>query len=575
LNPLLSIHNLGVSFRNEEQNFTALHDISLSVNSGELLAVVGESGSGKSVTAMSILRLLPEKEATYDNGAILFSADGAPPQNILSLPADQLMDLRGNEIAMIFQEPMTSLNPVMKCGKQITESIIRHQRMQKKKAFEKAILLLQKVQLPDPVSIYHRYPHELSGGQKQRVMIAMAMSCDPRLLIADEPTTALDVTVQKNILALIKQLQQENNMGVMFITHDLGLVSEIADSIAVMYRGSIVEYGKAKDVLLQPAHPYTRALLACRPSAHSKGQRLPVVSDFFNPDNISKSETSGIPLLKFDVNPKTEKAGGSNLISVKNLSVHFEGNNWLRKNKSLIKAVDDVSFDIKKGETVGLVGESGCGKTTLGRALLGLIKTSNGKIMMEDKDVTSLKRKDWKALRKNIQIVFQDPYASLNPRLSIGSAIAEPLEVHHPYFSAAERREKVNDLLRKVNLKEDHYNRYPHEFSGGQRQRIGIARALALNPYFIVFDESVSALDVSVQAQVLNLLNDLKNEYGFTALFISHDLSVVHYISDRILVMNKGKIVESGTADEVYHSPKEAYTQKLVASIPGNRPGLV
>jgi peptide/nickel transport system ATP-binding protein len=572
LTPLLSIQNLGVSFRNEEQTFTALHDISLTVNSGELLAVVGESGSGKSVTAMSILRLLPVKEANYDSGEILFSGDGGPSKNILTLSQNELMQLRGNEIAMIFQEPMTSLNPVMKCGKQITEVICRHQQHGKKEAREKAIRLMDKVQLPDPAGIYNRYPHELSGGQKQRVMIAMAMSCNPRLLIADEPTTALDVTVQKNVLTLIKTLQQENNMGVMFITHDLGLVSEIADSIAVMYRGRIVEYGKAKDVLLRPEHPYTRALLACRPSANSRGERLPVVSDFFNPYNISKSENSSTPLLKFDVN-KTEKVGGSNLISVKNVSVHFEGNNWLRKNKTLIKAVDDVSFDIKKGETVGLVGESGCGKTTLGRTLLGLIKTSHGKIMMEDKDITSLKRKDWKALRKNIQIIFQDPYASLNPRMSIGSAIAEPMEVHHPYFSAADRREKVYDLLRKVNLKQEHYNRYPHEFSGGQRQRIGIARALALNPYFIVFDESVSALDVSVQAQVLNLLNDLKQEYNFTALFISHDLSVVHYISDRIMVMNKGKIVESGMADDVYYSPKEEYTQKLLASIPGKRTG--
>jgi peptide/nickel transport system ATP-binding protein len=569
LTPLLSIRNLGVSFRNEEQVFTALHDISLKVNNGELLAVVGESGSGKSVTAMSILRLLPEMEANYDSGEILFSGDGGPSQNILTLSQHELVRLRGNDIAMIFQEPMTSLNPVMKCGKQIAEAIIRHQHAGKKEAREKAIALMEKVQLPDPAGMYNRYPHELSGGQKQRVMIAMAMSCNPRLLIADEPTTALDVTVQKNILTLIKTLQQENNMGVLFITHDLGLVSEIADSIAVMYRGRIVEYGKSNDVLLHPEHPYTRALLACRPSANSRGNRLPVVSDFFNPDNVSKNENASIQALEFDLNHKTEKSDRSTLISVQNLSVHFEGYSWLRKNKHLIKAVDDVSFDIKKGETVGLVGESGCGKTTLGRALLGLIKSSNGKIMMEDKDITSLKRKDWKALRKNIQIVFQDPYASLNPRMTVGSAIAEPLEVHHPYFSAADRREKVNELLLKVNLKEDHYNRYPHEFSGGQRQRIGIARALALNPYFIVFDESVSALDVSVQAQVLNLLNDLKNEYNFTALFISHDLSVVHYISDRIMVMNKGKIVESGLADQVYHLPKEEYTQKLLASIPG------
>ncbi len=569
MTPLLSINHLGISFKNGEKTFTALHDISLTVGAGELLAVVGESGSGKSVTAMSILKLLPEREAFYDSGEILFSTDGQRSQNILSLSADEIIQIRGNRIAMIFQEPMTSLNPVMKCGRQISEAIIKHQQTNKKQAYEKTIGLLQKVQLPDPVGIYNRYPHELSGGQKQRVMIAMAMSCDPALLIADEPTTALDVTVQKNILALIKKLQRENNMGVIFITHDLGLVSEIADSIAVMYQGKIVEYGNAADVLQRPFHPYTRALLACRPSAHSKGQRLPVVNDFLNPPGNDYNAVETQPLIKFKGPEGNRIDVSANLMAVKHLSVLFESNHWWRKNKTAVKAVDDVSFEIRKGETVGLVGESGCGKTTLGRSLLGLIKPSSGKILLDGKDITALERKDWKALRKNIQIVFQDPYASLNPRLSIGSAIAEPLEVHHPDFSASARKEKVYELLRKVNLKEEHYNRYPHEFSGGQRQRIGIARALALNPYFIVFDESVSALDVSVQAQVLNLLNDLKEEFGFTALFISHDLSVVHYISDRIMVMNQGRIVETGSADEVFHSPKEQYTQKLVSAIPG------
>ena len=406
------------------------------------------------------------------------------------------------------------------------------------------------------------------------------MSCNPSLLIADEPTTALDVTVQKTILELIKSLQHQNNMGVIFITHDLGVVADIADKILVMYNGEIVEQGKAKDLLSSPQHPYTQALLSCRPAGKRKGKRLPVVSDFIEKDLSQKSKvkSQNSELAHFESNKNINHPQGSedkqqikkSILEIKNLHVHFPiKKNLFGKATDFFKAVDDVSFEVYQGETLGLVGESGCGKTTLGRTLLGLVKPTGDSILFQDRNIASISRAEWKELRKDIQIVFQDPYSSLNPRLTVGGAITEPLKVHGIYHSDKTRKDKVVELLEKVNLKADHFNRYPHEFSGGQRQRIGIARALALNPGFIIFDESVSALDVSVQAHVLNLLNDLKRELKFTAIFISHDLSVVHYISDRILVMQKGKIVEIGKAKEIFHHPKEDYTRQLVESIPG------
>jgi peptide/nickel transport system ATP-binding protein len=426
--------------------------------------------------------------------------------------------------------------------------------------------LFEQVKLPDPENMFHRYPHAISGGQKQRVMIAMAMSCQPRLLICDEPTTALDVTVQKTILQLIRELQQQQQMGVIFITHDLGVVAEIADRAIVMYKGNIVEQSTVQEIFTQAKHPYTKGLLACRPVLRQKGERLPVVSDFLEKKEIKP----GTPKPKIQ-NPKPSEP----LVEVKDLRVWFPSKKtFLGKPLEYVKAVDDVSFTVFKGETLGLVGESGCGKTTLGRALLRLIEPSAGTILYNGIDLTAKKRDDLKKLRKEIQIIFQDPYSSLNPRLTIGSAIAEPLQIHHVIDNKKERKEKVIELLEKVSLQADHYNRYPHEFSGGQRQRIVIARALALNPSFVVCDESVSALDVSVQAQVLNLLNDLKKEFGFTVIFISHDLSVVRYISDRIMVMNKGKIEESGDAEEVYRNPKTAYTQQLINSIPTLNPKL-
>jgi len=566
MKPLLQVSNLTVSFKTEAGNFQALKDISFSVKRGEILAIVGESGSGKSVTSLSILQLLQVPPALYESGRILFSPDGINEINILGASEQELSRIRGKNISMIFQEPMTSLNPVITCGEQVAETIRLHQSVSKKESAEKTIQLFERVQLPNPSSIFSRYPHQLSGGQKQRVMIAMAMSCRPDLLIADEPTTALDVTVQKTILQLIRNLQKEEEMGVIFITHDLGIVSELADRVMVMYKGSIVEEGEVTQIMEQAQHPYTKALLGCRPALHPKHVRLPVVSDFIRegltsvPDSSISMHDSEVPEKLPEYSEKSPK-----VMQVKDLRVWFPGH----KGNPTVKAVDDVNFDVYEGETLGLVGESGCGKTTLGRSLLGLIKPTGGDIIFQNRNIASISQTEWKDLRKEIQIVFQDPYSSLNPRLTIGAAITEPLKVHGLYDSEKIRTEKVVELLEKVNLKADYFNRYPHEFSGGQRQRIGIARALALNPGFIVFDESVSALDVSVQAQVLNLLNDLKRELKFTAIFISHDLSVVHYISDRILVMQQGKIVESGTAKDVFHSPKEAYTRQLVESIPG------
>lgn len=568
MKPLLQVSDLSVSFKTETGKFQALKDITFSVGRGEILAIVGESGSGKSVTSLSILQLLPVPPASYEGGRILFSPDGITEINMLSLEEKELTNIRGNKISMIFQEPMTSLNPVITCGEQVAEAIRLHQSVSKKEAAAKTLQLFERVQLPMPASIFSRYPHQLSGGQKQRVMIAMAMSCRPDLLIADEPTTALDVTVQKTILQLIRNLQKEEGMGVIFITHDLGIVAELADRVMVMYKGSVVEEGLVGQILGQPRHPYTKALLSCRPGLHPKHVRLPVVSDFIRDDLSAVPDIPAVPVstagskTAVQVSETVDKP--RLMMQVKDLRVWFPG----QKGNPTVKAVDDISFEVYEAETLGLVGESGCGKTTLGRTLLGLVTPTGGNILFRDRNIASISRREWKGLRKEIQIVFQDPYSSLNPRLTVGSAITEPLKVHGLYETDKNRKDKVVELLEKVNLKADHFNRYPHEFSGGQRQRIGIARALALNPGFIVFDESVSALDVSVQAQVLNLLNDLKKELKFTAIFISHDLSVVHYISDRILVMQKGKIVETGTAREVFHEPREEYTRQLVEAIP-------
>jgi len=544
----------------------AVKSSSIEIKKGELVAIVGESGSGKSVTALSLLQLLPKQ--TIISGKTIFFQKEKQPDDLVKLSDADINKVRGKNIAMIFQEPMTSLNPVFTCGKQVMEAIQLHQKVNAKTARQKTIALFERVKLPDPETIINRYPHELSGGQKQRVMIAMAISCNPSLLIADEPTTALDVTVQKTILELIKELQVQNRMGVILITHDLGIVADIADKIVVMYKGEIVEQGTTKEVLQSPQHPYTKALLACRPAGKPKGERLPVVSDFLGDGEKVLSASVQNTVQPQATNDKQQTP----VLKVENLKVYFPVKKKIfGKPSQFFKAVDDVSFDVMQGETVGLVGESGCGKTTLGRTILQLIPATDGKIYLGGKDITAIRSDALRQMRRDLQIVFQDPYGSLNPRITIGNAILEPLSVHKVFDNKEQRKEKVIGLLEKVSLSADHFNRYPHQFSGGQRQRICIARALALNPSFLIFDESVSALDVSVQAQVLNLLNDLKKEFNFTSIFISHDLSVVRYVSDRILVMHKGKIIEQGDAEQVYNNPVNAYTQQLIEAIPGNQ----
>jgi peptide/nickel transport system ATP-binding protein len=560
--PVLDIQHLQVGFAADGETVTAVHDSSFTVRQGEVVAVVGESGSGKSITSLAIMQLLPKQAKV--KGQILFCKNGKDPIDLLQCGTSAMNRIRGKDIAMIFQEPMTSLNPVFTCGEQVMEALLLHQAIDRDTARQQTLSLFEQVQLPHPEQMLHRYPHQLSGGQKQRVMIAMAMSCGPALLIADEPTTALDVTVQKTILQLIKQLQQRHNMGVIFITHDLGVVADIADKLVVMYKGSIVEQGAAAEVLRNPRHRYTQALLACRPAIHPKGQRLPVVSDFLEPGPVVP------PTVQAVQQPVATDAVAPVALSIENLTVRYAAKKqWFGKTQPAFTAVNDVSFAVRKGEVVGLVGESGCGKTTLGRCILQLIRPSAGRILLNGHNIANIKGGDLRRLRKDLQIVFQDPYGSLNPRITIGSAILEPLTVHGLLPTAKQRREKVVELLEKVNLKADHFNRYPHQFSGGQRQRICIARALAPDPAFLIFDESVSALDVSVQAQVLNLINDLKQAFGFTAIFISHDLSVVRYISNRIVVMQKGRIVEQGDADAIYQTPQHDYTRQLIEAIPG------
>ncbi|MEO8569689.1 MAG: ABC transporter ATP-binding protein [Ginsengibacter sp.] len=568
--PLLEITNLSVDFITGSGTISAIQNISFAVNKGETVAVVGESGSGKSVTSLSILQLLPSPPAKYKSGKILYSENGNSPVDLLTVSEKDLRNIRGNKISMIFQEPMTSLNPVQRCGAQVMESLMLHKRVSIKAAKLKTIELFHHVKLPQAAAMVNRYPHQLSGGQKQRVMIAMAMSCEPSLLIADEPTTALDVTVQKTILQLIKGLQQEKEMGVIYITHDLGLVAEIADKVVVMYKGKIVETGTVKDIFLNPKHRYTEALIKCRPTPASKGKKLPVISDFINEANDKNPESLKkiiIPVRENQTHLQISETRET-FLKVENLKVYFPiKKSFTGKILSETKAVDDVSFSVEKGETLGLVGESGCGKTTLGRTLIRLIKPTGGNIFFNGKNIAHIPDEQMRKMRKEIQIIFQDPYGSLNPRITIGQAINEPMKIHEILPTEKQRREKIMQLLEKVDLKPEHFSRYPHEFSGGQRQRICIARALSLNPDFIICDESVSALDVSVQAQVLNLLNELKNELGFTCIFISHDLSVVHYISNRIMVMNKGRIEETGTADDIYFNPKSPYTRQLIASI--------
>ena len=579
---LLEVIDLEVQFETENRTITAVKRISFTLHRGETLGIVGESGSGKSVTSLSIMRLIAEPPGRISGGKILFYTEGGDVVDLLSLSEKDMQKHRGNDLAMIFQEPMTSLNPVYSCGDQVMEAILIHQKISKQAARAQTIALFEKVQLPDPERAFRSYPHQLSGGQKQRVMIAMAMSCNPSVLIADEPTTALDVTVQQTILELMKDLQRASNTAVIFITHDLGVIADIADRVLVMYKGEIVEEGAVEQIFKSPKHPYTKSLLACRPPLGDRLRRLPVVADFMEVVEdekgthiIEKADSVGEMLSKMKI-PQAEIQSRLNdlmknepILRVENLKTWFPSKrNFFGKPLEYVKAVDDVSFDVYPGETLGLVGESGCGKTTLGRTILRLSPATEGSIFFENENLTQVDASRLKALRRDMQIIFQDPYSSLNPRMTIGSAIMEPMQVHNLYKNDAERKAKVIELLETVSLDANHFNRYPHEFSGGQRQRICIARALALNPKFIICDESVSALDVSVQAQVLNLLIELRQKMQFTCIFISHDLSVVKFISDRMVVMNKGKIEEMGIADEIYNNPQKEYTKRLIAAIP-------
>jgi peptide/nickel transport system ATP-binding protein len=575
---LLEVKNLLTEFRSVNGPVKAVNNVSFSIRKGETLAIVGESGSGKSVTSLSIMGLINEPAGKVTNGEILYHSKEGHVTDLLKSDKLVMRKYRGNEIAMIFQEPMTSLNPVIKCGDQVMEAIMVHKKISQKAAREKTIALFKEVQLPSPEAMLDRYPHQLSGGQKQRVMIAMAISCSPGLLIADEPTTALDVTVQKTIVELMGSLQKRYNMGLLFITHDLGLVAGFADHVAVMYKGEIVELGSVKEVFTDPKHLYTKSLLACRPRMDIRLKRLPVVSDFTQEKAKTEHQSKTSQKIRFSesvISPEERKHqhhvlyNGNKILSLRNVSTWFPSKkSFFGKTLAYNKAVDGVSFDVYEGETVGLVGESGCGKTTLGRTILKLAQASAGEIIYNNENILQLNERSFRPHRREMQLIFQDPYSSLNPRITIGEAISEPMRVHGIYKSSKEVKEKAMDLLRKVGLEEKHYNRFPHEFSGGQRQRICIARALGLNPRFIICDESVSALDVSVQAQVLNLLNDLKKEFGFTCIFISHDLSVVKYMSDRMIVMNRGKIEEEGDPDEIYANPKSDYTRKLISSIP-------
>jgi peptide/nickel transport system ATP-binding protein len=572
--PILQIKGLKTWFHTDDGVVKAVNDVTFDIEAGQTLGLVGESGSGKSVTSLTVMQLLPEISADIKHGSeIIFMG-----KDLLKLTKAEVRNLRGNDMAMIFQEPMTSLNPVFSVGDQVAEALVLHRKISRAEALKRTIALFDLVGIPDPEMSVGKYPHEMSGGQKQRVMIAMALSCDPRLLIADEPTTALDVTIQAQILDLMRKMRDEYAMAMLFITHDLGVIAEIADKVAVMFRGKLVEFGNVVSIFENPQHAYTKSLLNCRPRLENRFHRLPTVADYLDvwknedgdwqwkekPDaeEVIEREYAG----EVKRNLSTE---GSPLLSVRGLKVHFPIRKGIfQRVVDQVRAVDGIDFDVYPGQTLGLVGESGCGKTTTGRAILRLIEPTAGNVSFMGKDLGSLNHKDMREIRRNLQIIFQDPYSSLNPRLTVEQAITEPMKIHGLGASDKARRDSCAALLEEVGLGPEHMNRYPHEFSGGQRQRICIARTLAVEPKFIICDESVSALDVSVQAQVLNLLNDLKEKRDLTYIFISHDLSVVKFMSDIMCVMKAGLIVEAGPADDIYANPTQEYTRSLIEAIP-------
>lgn len=562
--PLLRIQDLSVVFNTAESQVQAVQHLSFDVNVGQTIGLVGESGSGKSVTALSILGLIQQPPGKITSGRIEFEGS-----NLLSMSEKQLQKIRGNDISMVFQEPMTSLNPVFRVGFQIAEVLRLHKKLNKKQAWQRTIELMDWVGIPEPQRRSRSYSYELSGGQKQRVMIAMAIACEPKLLICDEPTTALDVTIQKQVLELLLQLQKDSGMSMLFITHDLGVIADLADEVVVMYRSQKVEQAPTAEIFNNAQHPYSKGLLACRPKLHNNPKRLLTVADYMTAEGKEL-----IPSMRQQLpHEKEDKASHQVLLKVSDLKTYFPiKSGFFGRTTSHVKAVDGVSFQVKKGETLGLVGESGCGKTTLGRTILRLQAADSGSVVYDGIDVFQQSSQEMRKLRSRMQIIFQDPYASLNPRMTVGQAIMEPLKIHRPQDSKVMRWERVAELIKQVDLNPDQLNRYPHEFSGGQRQRISIARALAVDPEFIVCDESVSALDVSVQAQVLNLLLDLQQQHDLTYIFISHDLSVVNFIADRVGVMNEGKIVELNTAEEIYRNPQNPYTQKLLDAIPKGVP---
>jgi len=554
---ILDVLGLTISFGENKQETTVVHDIDFSLYENEILAIVGESGSGKSVTSKAIMGLLQDKN-TNIKGRINFEET-----SLLSLSSKEFAKLRGNDIAMIFQEPMSALNPSLTCGFQVAEILLHHKKVSASEVKKEVLQLFEKVKLPRPQDMYTSYPHQISGGQMQRVVIAMAIACKPKLLIADEPTTALDVTVQKEILQLLKDLQKQTGMSMLFISHDLALVCELADRVLVMYKGDIVEKGTVKEIFEAPKKPYTKALLGSRPTLDVRYKVLPTIASIkdnsFTPQSITSQQRAKKHQKIYTKTP---------LLRVENVAKSYFSKVGVFGQKQEITAVNGISFDVFEGETLGLVGESGCGKSTLGKVILQLEKATKGSIFYKGKEITSLKSKDLRSLRKDIQLIFQDPYSSLHPRKIIGQAIIEPMEVHGIGSSKKQRKEKAMELLSRVGLEASYFHRYPHQLSGGQRQRVGIARTIAMEPKLVICDESVSALDISVQAQVLNLLNELKEDFGFTYIFISHDLAVVKYMADQLLVMNKGAIEEIGDADEIYANPVKQYTKKLIDSIP-------